>query len=74
MEDEIINSNEDVVVIDVASIPNGWDVNKLFEVMNKHGVLLYDSFKGGDKPYMLQPRKKLKFMLKDIQDGGEVKE
>ena len=60
--------SEETIVIDLASVPAGWDVEKVLHFMKKTGILMVDSFKGGKMPFMLHPRKKMKFMIKDIRD------
>jgi hypothetical protein len=64
-KDEVLDVPEDMIVMDLASIPNGLTVEKVLHLMTTKGVLLYDSFKG-PAPFMLNDRKKMKFMLKDV--------
>jgi hypothetical protein len=54
------------MVLDLKSIPQVWNVDKWLAVAFDTGVLIVDTSEGGKMPRMLNPRKKLKFMIKDI--------
>ena len=44
---------KDLVVFDLATMIQGWDLNKTMTIMKEHNILLYDSFNGGHKPFIM---------------------
>jgi hypothetical protein len=47
--------SKSIIIYDIASCPDGWDMNQVFEVFNRIGVLFYDSHRGSifsDKPQL----------------------
>lgn len=60
---------KEVVVIDLKTVPVGWDVQKVLYVMKTQGILVIDSHSGGVKPFMLHSARELQF--KDIKDYKE---
>lgn len=72
MEDEN-KIPEDLIVIDTASIPQGWDVAKMLHIMKTQGILIVDSFREGNQPkpvmpYVLNSRRKMNYKIVEHED------
>ena len=65
---------KDIIVLDLASVPNGWDIEKTMHLMKTQGILVVDTHSGGQMPKMLHPRKKLSLKVVDIKDYKDIDE
>lgn len=70
--DEKTDLNE-VVVVDVASIPQGIDIEKWLHLAKTQGIALIDSNQNRNskpivKPYMLSSRRKLDLRITEIDN------
>lgn len=54
---------KDIIVLDIKSMPNGWDLKKWLDIMNQHGLCIIDSFNKGETPRMLHPKRKFKYKI-----------
>ena len=41
------------LIYDAVSIPNGWDLENIVHVWKEHGLVIYDSYNKGDKPFLV---------------------
>lgn len=58
---------DDILVMDLTSIPKGWDIERVMHHMKKTGVLFVDSANGGRMPYTLHPKRRLPFTIKEVE-------
>ena len=65
---------DDTIVVDLAAIPEGWNLDQWFNIAKTHGVMIVDSTKGGQMPSMIYKRRKLKYEIHDTSKKGEFKE
>lgn len=65
--EETNNILTEAIVIDINAIPDGMNVEKWLDIARATGVCLVDSTRG-HMPFMMHPRRKLKFELRDIKD------
>lgn len=72
MEKENKEFSDETVVLDLAIMPTGWDVEKWMYMMKTHGICIIDSFNKPDahKPYMLHSRRKMKYRVVEQSEAG----
>tara|TARA_R110000803_G_scaffold192537_2_gene255391 strand:+ start:3697 stop:3912 length:216 start_codon:yes stop_codon:yes gene_type:complete len=58
-------------VVDLQSIPDGWNIEQWFSLAKTQGIMVIDSSKGGLAPSMLHPRRELEFRVIDTTEGPE---
>lgn len=56
---------KETLVIDLRSIPIGWDVEKVLHTWKEQGVIVVDSFRGGHMPKIIGP--KINFSVKTVE-------
>jgi hypothetical protein len=56
------NPKEDILIYDIMTTPQGIDLEKIVYLFREHNVILYDSFKGGTSPKVMNKVKHIAFI------------